>query len=159
MADDSNGWNAVWLVSIPSWMVAIAIWLIFYFSIRKRSWSDRGRLGKALAMPPELLEGEPEKVRNMILGQAAWIDRSYVAVDKKGRTWIDWTASFSHETPVGDWGRERNVHLQRLERGFSITVHQKHQFRQRPSLLWGYYAPVVEIVQEVVSQATETKQT
>jgi hypothetical protein len=140
-------------------MAAIAIWVAIFVSNRKRRWSDRARLGKASAMPPELVEAEPEKVRNMIPGQAAWVDRSYVLVDKKGRTWVDWTALLSHEAPVSDWTREQKVHLRRLERGFSITVHQKHQFRQRPWLLWGYYAPVIEIVQDVAPQQTETKHT
>ncbi len=75
-------------------------------------------------MPPELVGWEPEKVRDMIPGQVAWIDRSYVKVDKKGRTWVDWTALSSHQSPIGAWGREQKVHLRRLERGFSITVHQ-----------------------------------
>lgn len=90
-------------------------------------------------MPLELLEAEPRQLRDVAVGEEAWIARHGVAVSKRGRTYLQWTAELQ-EKPENPYSAEWKVRVCRLERGFSLTVRSNHQFGRR-SILWGYFAP------------------
>jgi hypothetical protein len=138
----------VWIITIPLWAMAVAISVIFIVTTRKRRWRDQARLAKPSAMPPELLDTEPHEVRDMAVGEQRWVSTDNVVVNKKGKAFIDWTAHLE-EGPEDQYSARWKVPVRRLQRGFSITVSPEHHFRKRV-ILWGYYAPVAEIVQAQV---------
>ena len=146
-----------WSIVLPLWIMAAASWVYLLVVARQRRWGDRTRLGKPSTMPPELLEREPRRLRDMQAGEEAYVSTAFVVVSRRNRkTYIDWTAQLS-EAP-SKWDERWKVHVSRLERGFAMTVHAGQQFRTG-IILWGHYAPVVQVVQAEPcdQQSTEGK--
>lgn len=146
--------KVIWILTLPMWLMAVAMLAFVVLSNRKRRWRDRARLGKPSAMPPELLDREPRKVRDMAVGEESWISSYYVAVSKTGRTYVDWTALLCD--PPGRYSLACVVQIRRRERGFSMTVKPDDHFSRR-LILWGQFAPIIEILQ-AAPQEQESKQ-
>ena len=111
-------------------------------------------MGKAIALPAEHMEPEPRQVRDMIVGEEAYVDPSAVVASKKtGRVFVAWDASLRKE-PEHPMSIFAPLRVRRLERGFSIAIRPGDQFRSG-SLPWGYYAPVTEIVQAIAAEQSQ----
>ncbi len=134
-----------WVAVLPNLFTSIAMACMMIVLWRERRWRDRRLLKKAIVLPREYVRSEPRRVRDMEIGEEAYVDSSAVATSKRShRVFVDWSAHLS-QPPERPMGLFAPLKLRRLERGFSITVRPGDQFRSS-SLPWGYYAPVIEIV-------------
>src|SRR4051812_32122843 len=113
---------------------------------RQRRWRDRKLLATAAVLADRYIKSEPKAVRDLEAGEQGYVDGSAVVVSKRThRLFVDWSASLrtQPEEPNGPFSPLR---VRRLKRGFSITVRPGDRFRTG-SIPWGWYAPVIEIVQ------------
>ncbi len=142
---DNISW---WAALLPGFFLAIAPLLTMIVILRKRRWRDHKLLAKPAKMPVEHLTPEPRAVKDMLVGEEAYVDRSAITTSKRGRrVFVGW------DDKLRDAPRASNdndffapLPIRRLERGFSITVRPGDTFRTGP-VPWGMYAPVIEILQ------------
>ncbi len=136
-----------WIVPLVWLCCGLSLPIVFWISNRKRSWRDWKRLGRATTLPPEHLPPEPRKVRDMTVGEKAYVDKYSIVTSKKGhRVYISWDATLQ-EAPQDPDDRFAPLQLQRLPRGFSLVIRASDRFGPR-SLFWGEYAPVIELMQK-----------
>ncbi len=136
-----------WLTAVTIGLIPAAVMLISTLMIfRKRRWGDLKVLAKPATMPPEHLDIEPKKVRDMVEGDEGYVQSSEIVTSKKDRrVFVAWDARLQ-EPPQHPNSVFAPIRIKRLERGFSLTVTPSDQFRSG-SLPWGIYAPVTEILQ------------
>jgi hypothetical protein len=117
-----------WSIVLPLWIMAAALWVFLLLLARQRRWGDRTRLGNPSKMPPESIEREPRRLRDIPVGEESYVSTAFVVVSKRNRkTYIDWTAYLT-DAP-SKWDAQWKVLVKRLERGFAITVNAGQQFR------------------------------
>lgn len=135
-----------WAIVLPNLIASIAIVCGMMLFSRQRRWRDRKLLSKAIVLPDEYVNSERRTVRDMEIGEEGYIDGSAVVTSKRThRVFVDWSAPLGMrpeklEDPFSP------LRVRRLERGFSITVRPSDRFRTG-SIPWGWYAPVIEILQ------------
>ncbi len=96
-------------------------------------------------MPPEHCPSEPRTARDLAVGDEGYVDVFRIVISQKNhRTYVDWEACVHGASEAPPFSSVRAI--RRLERGFSVTVLPGDLFRTSP-LLWGKYAPVIEIIQ------------
>jgi hypothetical protein len=121
---------------------------------------EAGGTGNCWQRPPpcrrEHVAPEPKNVRDLAIGEEAYVYPSAIVTSKKGRrVFVAWDASVS-DTPADPNSQFAPLRIRRLERGFSITVRPGNEFRSG-TVPWGLYAPVVEIVQAPPPTISEAK--
>ena len=152
----TSGSISWWVVLLPGLLTSAAMFLVMWLILRKRRWRDCKLLAKATAMPPEHVAPEPKTVRDLAVGEEAHVYSSAIVTSKKGhRVFVAWDAGVS-DTPTDPNSQFAPLRIRRLERGFSIVVRPGDEFRIS-SVPWGWYAPVIEIVQAAPSTISETK--
>ena len=72
-----------WPVLLPNLISSVVLAGAMILLYRKRRWRDCGLMGKAIALPAEHMEPEPRQVRDMIVGEEAYVDPSAVVASKK----------------------------------------------------------------------------
>ena len=144
-----------WIALLPGIITGWLMLLITCIAMRKRRWSEWRRLAHPVTMPAEHIAEEPRTVRDMMVGEEAYVDSNAVVTSKKRRVFVRWDATLTHR-PEHPNDRFAPLRIRRLKRGFSITVRPGDEFRTSP-LPWGWYAPVIEIMQAVPAAASERK--
>ena len=136
-----------WLLALlPAVLTSAAMFLIMWLIVRKRSWRDWKLLAKATAMPPEHVAAEPRTVRDLAIGEESYVDRWAIVTSKRGRrVFVAWDGRIT-EAPADPNSQFAPLRIRRVKRGFSITVRPGDEFRTS-SVPWGWYAPVIEILQ------------
>ncbi len=82
----------------------------------------------------------------MLAGDVAYVGAWDIVTSHKGRkVFVAWNARLADE-PENPLSSFAPLRIQRLGRGFSLTVKSSDKFRSSP-LPWGYYGPVTEIIQ------------
>jgi hypothetical protein len=116
----------------------LAFVAMFLLVVRQRRWRDITRLGEPATLPADHIEPLRVTVRDMKVGDAAYVDYSECVVNKHNRVFIGWNARLKNEST--SWVRP----IKRLKKGFSIELEPEDKLRVSKGL-WGYYAPVVEV--------------
>jgi hypothetical protein len=155
MMTQSSGNIFWWIALLPGAITGLVMFFIMWISLRKRRWADWKRLSRPVTMPAEHIAHEPRTVRDMRVGEEAYVDSYAVVSSKTHRVFIRWDATLS-EAPEDPNARFAPLRIRRLKRGFSITIRAGDEFRTSP-VLWGSYAPVIEVVQAAPAPASETK--
>lgn len=151
----SSGNMSWWVALAPGAITGVLMFFIVWITIRKRRWGDWKRLAKPVTMPAEHIAHEPRTVRDMRVGEEAYVDSHAVVTSRTRRVFIRWDAILS-EPPEDPNARFAPLRIRRLKRGFSITIRAGDEFRTSP-VLWGSYAPIVGIMQAAPAPASETK--
>lgn len=63
-----------WIALLPGVLTSVAMFLVTWLILRKRSWRDWKLLAKATAMPPEHVAAEPRTVRDLAVGEESGIN-------------------------------------------------------------------------------------
>ena len=88
----------------PALLTSAAMFLVMWLILRKRSWRDWKLLAKATAMPPEHVAPEPRTVRDLAIGEEAYVDRFAIVTSKRGhRVFVAWdgkTSGTHPKTPI-----------------------------------------------------------
>ncbi|MBV9266005.1 MAG: hypothetical protein JO061_07545 [Acidobacteriaceae bacterium] len=145
-----------WLALLPAVLTGTAMFLTILLTMRKRSWRDWKPLAKATPMPPEHVAAKPRTIRDLAIGEESYVDRWDIVTSQRGRrVFVAWDASLK-EAPENPISHFAPLRIRRLERGFSITVGPGDEFRSS-TVPWGWYAPVIEIVQTTSSTISPTQ--
>lgn len=88
--------NTVLVIMLPGLFVSAVMWVSLWAISRKRRWDDFGKLGRAVSLPPELRRNEPERVRDVAVGQSALVWASDIGTSKQGRVYVRWDARLQH---------------------------------------------------------------
>lgn len=92
----------------------------------------------------------------MSIGEEGFVSvYDVITSNKGGRVFICWDAILT-EAPENPCGPFSALRIQRLKRGFSLTVRPSDSFQPSP-LPWGLYAPVIDILQAAPTPATKTE--
>jgi hypothetical protein len=152
----TSGSISWWIALFPALLTSAAMFLAMWLVLRKRSWRDWKLLAKATAMPPEHVADEPRTVRDLVVGEESYVDPFAIVTSKRGRrVFVAWDASLKDVAESLN-SQLAPLRIRRLERGFSITVRPGAEFRSS-TVPWGWYAPVIEILQAALSQISEIK--
>lgn len=140
-----------WIALAPGLLTSVAMFLVMWLILRKRSWRDWKLLAKATAMPPEHVAAEPRTVRDLAIGEESYVDYWAIVTSKRGRrVFVAWDGRIT-EAPADPNSQIAPLRIRRVKRGFSITVRPGDEFRTS-SMPWGWYAPVIEILQAALKQ-------
>lgn len=146
-----------WIALLPAGVTSVIMTLFLWITMRQRRWRDLSRLGRPVSMPPEHLQREPKTVRDMVVGEEAYVGRFAILVSKRRRrVFVRWSADL-RDAPDRYDSPFAPLRIRRLKKGFSLTVRPGVEF-DKGSVVWGSYAPVIEIVQLAPSDVLETKQ-
>ncbi|MBV9084553.1 MAG: hypothetical protein JOZ62_17910 [Acidobacteriaceae bacterium] len=149
---DSVSW---WLIPLPGLLISALMVLVMWIAMRERRWRDRKFLARAVTMPPEHVAAEPRTVRDLSVGEEAYVDRyAVVSSRRKRRVYVRWDARVT-DAPADSNSAFAPLRIRRLKRGFSLTVRPGNEFRTSP-VPWGWYAPVIEIIQAAPSAAEKS---
>lgn len=151
----SSGNISWWIALLPGAITGLVMFFIMWITIRKRRWNDWRRLAKPITMPAEHIAREPKRVRDMVIGEEAYVDGYAVATSNRRRVFVRWDATLS-EAPEDPNARFAPLRIRRLKRGFSITIRAGDEFRASP-VPWGSYAPVIDVMQAAPAPGSETK--
>jgi hypothetical protein len=152
----SSGNISWWIVLVPGLLMSSVMVLTMWIAMRKRRWSDCKFLARPVTMPPEHVASEPRTVRDLASGEEAYVDSFAIVTSKRGRrVFVAWDATV-RSAPENPNSQFAPLRIRRLKRGFSVTVRPGDEFRTS-TVPWGWYAPVVEIVQATPSTISETK--
>jgi hypothetical protein len=151
----SSGNISWWIALLPGAITGLLTFFVMWITIRKRRWGDWKRLSKPVTMPAEHIAHEPRTVRDMRVGEEGYVYSHAVVTSKTRRVFVRWDATLS-EAPEHPNARFAPLRIRRLKRGFSITIRAGDEFRTSP-VLWGSYAPVIDVMQAAPALASETK--
>lgn len=143
-----------WVVPIPGLVTLILMCLIF----RKRRWRDLIVLRRATRIPPERIEPQPRAVRDMRTDESGWVSYYNIVTSKRGRIFVSWTALLE-DAPADPQSKFAALQILRRKRGFCLDLRKDFEFRTTSLVLWGEYAPVIEITQAVALAAENKKAT
>jgi hypothetical protein len=140
----SSGWIAVWAVALAS--VAGQLLVLYGIAFRERRWGDWRRLGRAAKVGAEHQEPRDRELRDMAVGETGYVRRWDVSILKSRRMYIRWKATLL-EAPQSQSSFDPIMKVERLERGFALTVPAGVTFRTTSRILVLSFAPVIEIRQ------------
>jgi hypothetical protein len=127
----------------------LSFWILYGLLIlllfKGRGWYTRLRFGKPVRMNPEHVDAPFRKVKDLAIGEEAYVSGSAISVSKKGLTYID-RESFL-EKQSGLWV----LHVVRLKKGFALTVLPETTFRISSLAAWNGI-PVIELRQAIESE-------
>jgi hypothetical protein len=135
-----------WLVVVLITLVPIGLTVGFYFWMKRKNRRSYGpvigNVEAAATMSPEFVERPPRKLKEIASGEEIYISVAYIAVDEKGRTFVDLDAPTTTEPGIAA------VKVKPVDGGYWLWMFKPGSlnmtFKKR-QLLIGKYEAVIKI--------------